>query len=160
MPITTPWTTLDYSSSGLRWGAGSGFPPPPGNEGSIGSGTLTVTYKRALGITFFRLVLVYGATTVNPVGVSFWKFELPADVLPNYGGTESSSCGIARSAQSVVRPGQAVFLRDTASSGIPSLAATYIDGDGLEQLVTSTAPATWVTGDKLLLTGWFDSLDN
>lgn len=159
MPITTPWTTIEGSD--IRWTDAGNFPST--SPGQIGNGALRVRYKRVDGVCFYRFQLEFGSTTVGPVGgAGLWYFELPRDVLPADDALTKLS-GTSRCRQAVggaYRAGASFYIVDADGSGIPVLAATYTDADGVQKNVNAIQPFSWVVDDRLEMTGFFDALDN
>lgn len=163
MPVITPWVTVEGSD--IRWTDSGNFPST--SPGSIGDGTLRIRYKRVNGVCFYRFQMVIGSSTSIPgVGTppngGLWYFELPSDVLPADDAlTKLAGVSRWRSADALsARAGASFYILDADGSGIPVLAATYTDADGLQKNFHATQPTTWTSGARLEMTGFFDALDN
>lgn len=168
--IERKWELLRYGTD-LNWVASSDFPSSVGagwsGTAQIGNGTANLAVRRLGDITFFRMFVKLGSTTVLPTGSGGWIFELP--VYGNHGFLADSTTDIVSPVAGVgyvyqassgnERPGPIQSYRRWNGS-YPALVCTYTDGDGIMQRPAPGFPWTWATGDILQYTGSFLSLDN
>lgn len=128
--ISDPWT--DFSGS-VAWTAAGTAP-------AIGNGTISAKYLQVGKFVQYTVSIVAGTTTT--FGTSTWFISLP--VTPIASAIGNTSCPGA----AILYDSSTTANRQSAVASINS--ATQIDFyAGAGNVVTSTIPYTWATGDIL-----------
>lgn len=167
MPVTTPWTLVDYANPGqpvVAWSSGNLGDTQP----VIGNGQLHARWRLASGSYQFNLVLQVGSTTVlgTNAGGFGWQWNLPGTVGgPGVGGDNAAgywsvSAGAVRNfgtgsvsfgaCSGIVGAGSAI------SRGVQPL--LYVSAGSVP--ADATHPWAWQAGDLLLVTGVIEGFDN
>lgn len=115
-------------------------PTPP----TLGDGTIVGRYKKIGRLVSFTVEITFGATTT--VGVGNYFFGLPVNArgaTPLPVGT-----GISYDASAVAREAGAAIINTTSSVLVLRPGGTF---------VAATAPYPWAVGDKILISGTYES---
>lgn len=147
---------LTYDGSGWieagKYGAWATY--THGWNGTIGNGTVNAVWQRLFGRTIaFNILVTWGSTTSAPGGT--WTVNLP---------TAPARIGVA---SAIVTDSSAGFwwqgnayLVATASAGVDHVILDSVDTSTIARSVSlsgGTTPFTWATGDKLAISGVYES---
>lgn len=156
--VTANITDANVTPAKLVSGTGSSWAmqswSPTWTNLSVGNGTVTTAYIQSGKIVYFRLKLVFGATTSISGSVDF---TVPVNSNAAYQGGESAIIGYAKylDAGSASYSGYVQLTSGSATKGtliVPNVGGTYPTGAGL----SSTVPFTFALSDEIHAVGWYE----
>jgi len=137
------------------------YTPTWGNSGTantIGSGTITGTYRQMGKHIYYRVVLTWGSGTAG--GNGLWNFGLPVTAKSGYGVQSCFGNIVAYdTSASSGYPGMATYLSTTTVYARISYSGGTYTVWSANEIVNSNAnvPFTWASGDVLELSGWYEA---
>lgn len=117
-----------------------------GWTGTIGNGTIVAKYMRVNKLVTYRIQVTWGSTTTHPASTQV--FNVPVAAHADYTSSMHMGNGLGL---------------DTSGSATNNLTADYVTSTTIllltstNTVVTNAVPWTWATGDKLSVTGTYET---